>query len=242
MERDPALYPESNHVQWDMDVRFAQPYDDLGRPTTTSATDPAQGLDGFSVTRPGDQNTRLRIMLHLNHYPERVKLTPEFANLLSITEGTKQDIYTAFYNYVKLHGLQDKTDKRLIRLGGDERLKQAAGGYDTLNYKDIPTLLMRYMTVVDPVILPYEVTVSQESVNAEGESPTKAYDLELEMDDMYLRAKMGEVYNHMTPEKSRKVTHLDEEVRLPRIGKQITHPSLVGYKSSTANTYFEGSA
>lgn len=213
MERDPTLYPESNHVQWDMDVRFAQPYDDLGRPTA-SATDAAQALDGFSVMRPGDQNTRLRIMVHLNHHPERVKLDPAFANLLSITEGTKQDIYTAFYNYVKHHGLQDKTDKRLIRLGGDERLKQAAGGYDTLNYKDIPTLLMRFMTVVDPVILPYEVTVGQEGLNADGESPIKAYDLELEMDDMYLRAKMGEVYNHMTPEKSRKVTHLDEEVRL----------------------------
>jgi hypothetical protein len=43
------------------------------------------------------------------------------------------------------------------------------------------------MTIVDPVILLYEVMVSQESINTEEESPIKPYDLELEMDDIWER-------------------------------------------------------
>ena len=134
MDRDASLYADTNHVQWMADPRWIN-YNILGvypsipppsanAPADAAATNPLSGatpLDGFTVTRTGDIPTVLRISIHLNHYPERIKLAPHLAAVLGIHEDTRNNILGAFWHYVKAHGLQDKNDRKLIRM--DDRLK-----------------------------------------------------------------------------------------------------------------------
>lgn len=131
MDRDPSLYADTNHVQWVADPRWSN-YNLLGiYPSVppapagdASAAAPPNGatpLDGFTVTRSGDAPTVLRITVHLNHYPERIKVAPHLAAVLGIHEDTRSNILGAFWHYVKSNGLQDKNDRKLLRL--DERLR-----------------------------------------------------------------------------------------------------------------------
>lgn len=132
MDRDPNVYADSNHVQWTADPRWMS-YNTFGqyppanaKPTPTDTqpnTTPAASapLDGFEVARTGDVPTRLRITIHLNHIPDRIKLSPQLASILCITEDTRSNILNAFWHYVKVQGLQDKNDRKLIRL--DDRLR-----------------------------------------------------------------------------------------------------------------------
>jgi SWI/SNF-related matrix-associated actin-dependent regulator of chromatin subfamily D len=131
MDRDPNLYPDTNHVQWTADPRWSN-YNILGAyvtppsgtDTTTSGASSTSGsapLDGFNITRTGDVPTSLRITIQINHVPERIKLSPHLANILGVQEDTRQNIFGSFWHYVKANGLQDKNDRRLIRL--DEKLR-----------------------------------------------------------------------------------------------------------------------
>jgi SWI/SNF-related matrix-associated actin-dependent regulator of chromatin subfamily D len=131
MDRDPTVYADTNHVQWNADTRWGN-YSLLGvypaipgagETAAPGAASPSGAipLDGFTITRTGDVSTSLRITLNINHIPERIKLSPQLAPVLGIQEDIKANILGAFWNYVKANGLQDKNDRKLIRL--DERLK-----------------------------------------------------------------------------------------------------------------------
>jgi SWI/SNF-related matrix-associated actin-dependent regulator of chromatin subfamily D len=131
MDRDPTVYADTNHVQWTADSRWGN-YNLLGAYTaipgagetaTAGAASPsgATPLDGFTITRTGDVPIGLRVTLNINHIPERIKLSPALAPILGIQEDIKANILGAFWHYVKANGLQDKNDRKLIRL--DERLK-----------------------------------------------------------------------------------------------------------------------
>lgn len=131
MDRDPTVYADTNHVQWNSDPRFAN-YNLLGAyptaPPAAETTIPAaptpsgaNPLDGFTITRTGDVPTMLRITLNINHIPDRIKLSPQLAPILGIQEDIKSNILGAFWHYVKANGLQDKNDRKLIRL--DDRLR-----------------------------------------------------------------------------------------------------------------------
>lgn len=131
MDRDPTIYADTNHVQWGADSRFSNynvfgaypsgPAASTNVDVATNAISGASPLDGFVITRPGDIPTTLRITIHLNHYPERFKVSPMLAALLGVYEDTRSNIAGAFWHYVKSNGLQDKNDRKLIKL--DDRLK-----------------------------------------------------------------------------------------------------------------------
>lgn len=132
MDRDPTVYPDTNHVQW-TDRGGWGSYNAIGvcpppvnkPPGDTSATpsadNPMEGLNGFVLTRTGDVPTRLRVAIHLNHNPERIKVNAPLAAIIGIYEDTRPNILGAFWHYVKSNGLQDKNDRKLIKL--DERLR-----------------------------------------------------------------------------------------------------------------------
>jgi SWI/SNF-related matrix-associated actin-dependent regulator of chromatin subfamily D len=99
-----------------------------GRDSSTSTSNygsstgnPAEGLNGFVLTRLGDASTRLRISLYLNHNPERVKVNGQLAAIIGEYEDTRSNVLNALCHYVKSNGLQDKNDRKLIKL--DDRLQ-----------------------------------------------------------------------------------------------------------------------
>ncbi|KAG8828395.1 SWI/SNF complex component snf12 [Serendipita sp. 401] len=234
MDRDPNVYADTNHVQWTSNPQWNN-YNNLGQfptaPNPVSATETAPPslpagtvpVDGLTVTRLGDAPTALRLTLHLNHSPDRLKVSPQLASIISVYEDTKPNILGAFWHYVKANGLQDKNDRKLIRL--DERLR-GVFKYETLNFQDIPALLIsgQHMAPADPIVLRYELgthcietatggDVDMTSgtgvaaplpggigVDKNGESAITAYDLSLDMDDLWMRSKAADIIMNMQPD------------------------------------------
>lgn len=64
-----------------------------------------------------------RIILHINHQPERFQVRKPLDGLLAMKEGTRAEIMAAAWKLVKVAGAQDKEDGSLIRpLGGLEKV------------------------------------------------------------------------------------------------------------------------
>jgi SWI/SNF-related matrix-associated actin-dependent regulator of chromatin subfamily D len=80
-------------------------------------------LDGFEVLRRGDTSVNCRIILHINHSPERFRVLPTLANLITVKEGTRAEIMAAVWKLVKVAGAQDKDDGSVLRpVGGFEKV------------------------------------------------------------------------------------------------------------------------
>lgn len=73
----------------------------------------------------GDTQTRLRIILHLEHYPDQWKVAPELANIIGVKQESRTGVIGALWNYIKISNLQDKNERRLIRT--DAALKAVSG-------------------------------------------------------------------------------------------------------------------
>ena len=91
------------------------------------------------------------------------------------------------------------------------------GRYESLNFQDITTLLNMHLTPADPIALRYEIgahcidpAISGDvemsdstgvavpkpggiGVDKDGKSGLTVYDVALDMDDLWMRAKAGEV-------------------------------------------------
>ena len=65
--------------------------------------------------------TKVRVAIFLDHYPDQFKVHPELGAILDVKEESRLGIITALWNYIKINNLQDKVDRRVIRL--DDRLK-----------------------------------------------------------------------------------------------------------------------
>jgi SWI/SNF-related matrix-associated actin-dependent regulator of chromatin subfamily D len=78
-------------------------------------------MDGFTIRRTGDSPTKMRVLLYLEHFPEQYKVLPELGSILGIKEDSRIGVIQALWNYIKLQGLQDKVDRKLIR--ADDKLR-----------------------------------------------------------------------------------------------------------------------
>ena len=96
LERDLALYPDGNVVEW---IK------------TTGLAD----TDGFEVKKSGTAaNVPVKIYLNLDYAPEKFKLSEELSQLLGIHTDTKAHVIMALWQYIKIHKLQDADDKKII--------------------------------------------------------------------------------------------------------------------------------
>lgn len=185
LDRDPTLYPDGNIVEW---------------PRAPGAHNPA--MDGFTIRRTGDQPTKIRVVMYLEHFPEQYKVVPELGNILGIKEDSRIGVIQTFWNYIKLQGLQDKVDRRLVR--ADDKLRQIFGT-DTIPFQKIPDLVNRYLVAPDPIILHYMVNPSLPPPDRPS-----AYDVEVKMEDTALRSRMA-VMVQSNKESSQALSKLDEE-------------------------------
>jgi SWI/SNF-related matrix-associated actin-dependent regulator of chromatin subfamily D len=187
LDRDTTLYPDGNIVEW---------------PRVLPANPP---LDGFTVRRMGDQPTKIRIVMHLEHFPEQYRVQPELGNMLGIKEESRVGVIQALWNYIKVQGLQDKVDRRLIR--ADEYLKPILGA-DSMMFQHIPELVNRYLMPPDPVVLHYTVNPAVMPL----ERPS-AWDVEIKMEDVAMKTRMATMVL-ASKESTQELTKLDEEIVL----------------------------
>ncbi|KAG1245416.1 hypothetical protein G6F68_015067 [Rhizopus microsporus] len=104
-------------------------------------------------------NTNCRIILHLDHNPQRYKLSPALSDLLDAKVENKLQIVMGIWNYCKVHKLQDHEDKRIIRC--DNRLAQLFG-YPQVHFSQIPELINQHLTRPDPIVIDYTIRVDKQ--------------------------------------------------------------------------------
>lgn len=187
LDRDPTLYPDGNVVEWPRGPTIQQP------------------LDGFTVRRTGDQPTKVRLIIYLEQTPEQYKVAPDLGNILGIKEESRIGIIQAMWNYIKIHGLQDKTDRRRIR--ADDYLRPIFGG-EGIMFHQLPELVNRYLMPPDPVVIHYSINPAQ----VPPERPS-AWDIELKMEDTSLKNRIM-VTVQSSKDSMADLTKLDDEIAL----------------------------
>lgn len=95
LQRDPALYPHGNVIEWRRPADFVD-------------------TDGFEIKRAGDQEVKCLIHIYIDHRPARYKLHPDLAALLNIQIETRPGVLMALWNYIKTNRLQSPSDRTVI--------------------------------------------------------------------------------------------------------------------------------
>ncbi|KII90186.1 hypothetical protein PLICRDRAFT_138717 [Plicaturopsis crispa FD-325 SS-3] len=186
LDRDQTLYPDGNIVEWP-------------RPGNHPP------LDGFTIRRTGDQPTKIRVVMYVDHFPEQYKVNPELGNILGIKEDSRNGIIQTLWNYIKINSLQDKADRRMIR--ADDRLRPIFGA-DSIMFQHLPEKVNRFLMPPDPIILHYVVNPGV----APPERPF-AWDVEVKTEDSLLKNRMA-VMVQANKESTQDLSKLDDEISL----------------------------
>ncbi|KAF9295206.1 SWI SNF, matrix associated, actin dependent regulator of chromatin, sub d, member 1 [Linnemannia elongata] len=164
LERDSNLYPNGNFVEWHKSANQAD-------------------VDGFEIKRHGDENVKVKVILHVDNSPERFKLSPELADVLAIDLETRPGIMMALWQYIKFHQLQDPEDKRNINC--DQKLATLFG-QPKISFPALPELIGRFLSPPDPIVLEYTVRVDKPY-----HLSSHCYDLDVELDDPTFKSKIS---------------------------------------------------
>jgi len=185
MDRDSRLYPEDVIVEWHKNPAL-----------------PAE--DGFSIRRRGDVSLRVRILLHMDHAPSRFGVANPLGGILGIKQASQMEAITAMWSYIKQHGLQDKNDRRVVR--ADENLRTVFPS-ETILFQNVSELVERYLIPPEPIAIYHTIRVEP------GEhQKTAAWDIQVDVDDTALKAKMSDMLTRLVPSTHSKVSALDEEI------------------------------
>ncbi|CAF1207596.1 unnamed protein product [Rotaria sp. Silwood1] len=181
IELDKDLYGPDNHlVEWH-------------RTNATAET------DGFQVRRPGDQNVKCTILMVLDHSPPQFRLDSRLARLLSLTNGTRQTIIHAMWQYIKTNKLQDSEEREFINC--DSHL-QAIFDCTRIRFSDLPAKLNKLILPSEPIIINHTLCL--------GTDPKKhaCYDIDVEVDDP-VRDSMR---SFLSPQNTHELEELDGKI------------------------------
>lgn len=68
-------------------------------------------FDALDIHRKGSRPVNAKILLQMKELPDKMRLSPQLAELLAIDEATKPAVVQAMWQYIKFYKLQDpKTD------------------------------------------------------------------------------------------------------------------------------------
>ncbi|TPX59521.1 hypothetical protein PhCBS80983_g02396 [Powellomyces hirtus] len=140
LQRDQSLYPDDNIIEW-------------------HKAENGPDCDGFEIKRKGDSDVPAKILIYLDHKPEKYKLSPPLAKLLDIHTDTAANIIIAMWQYVKFQKLQDPDDKRHINC--DEALRNILG-HPRITFAQISELLRPHFSPPDPIVLQYTIRTDKE--------------------------------------------------------------------------------
>jgi len=64
-----------------------------------------------------------RVVLHIDHFPQRFKVLEPLSSLVGTKEGTRAEVMASIWKLVKFTGSQDKDDGSILRpTGGLEKV------------------------------------------------------------------------------------------------------------------------
>ncbi|GKT86810.1 LOW QUALITY PROTEIN: SWI/SNF complex protein [Colletotrichum tofieldiae] len=129
------------------------------KPASLNAAAGAE-FDEFTFKRSGDEIMNITINLHRQEDPERYLLSPELADIVDMTEASRQEAVLAVWEYIKMMGLQEDEEKRNFRC--DELLKKIVNGSDVGIIPNLNDYIQPHLSPLPPVSLPYTVRVDEE--------------------------------------------------------------------------------
>ncbi|RKP07180.1 SWI/SNF complex 60 kDa subunit, partial [Thamnocephalis sphaerospora] len=185
LDRDPALYPDGNFVEWNAPVGAN-----------------AREVDGFEVKRLGDAECHAKIAIHLVQSRDRFKLAEPLAELLGVDVASRIEVVVALWEYIKLNNLADADEKR--RITNDDAL-QKIFGVPVMMFPRIPELLAPLLLPLDPVVIEYTIRVDKHY----HQSPF-AYDVEIEVPDEAGRQRLRTLLVNTAAQKD--IAALDEQI------------------------------
>ncbi|OLN95318.1 SWI/SNF and RSC complexes subunit ssr3 [Colletotrichum chlorophyti] len=141
-------------------------------------------FDEFTFKRSGDETMNIIINLHRQEDPERYLLSPELADIVDMTEASRQEAVLAVWEYIKMMGLQEDEEKRNFRC--DELLRKIVNGSDVGIIPNLNDYIQPHLRPLPPISLPYTVRVDEEF--HKDFQPT-IYDVRVAVDDP-LRSKL----------------------------------------------------
>ncbi|ORX37757.1 chromatin remodeling-related protein [Kockovaella imperatae] len=183
-DRTAPTFPEGNVAEW--------------RPRNLQPP-----LDGFEVSRKGDVNVNCRILLHIEHSPDRFSVLSPLSDLIATKEGTKSEIMGAIWKLIKMVGAQDKEDGTIVRpVGGFEKII----GKDGIAFHKLPEVVGRFLAHPDPVVIPYTIRVDQDF----HLSP-KCFDIPVETEDP-MKSKMASIVSAFEGQEGKEVAAIEDKV------------------------------
>jgi len=147
----------------------------------------------------------MRIVMYLDHFPEQYKIVGDLSNVLGIKEDSRIGVVQALWNYIKLQGMQDKEDRRIVR--ADDALRPIFGA-ETIHFQKLPEVVNRYLTAPDPIILNYSIDPSQPPPERH-----QVWDVEVKTEDGMLKGRMTAMVQ-ASKESSAALAKMDEEIAL----------------------------
>lgn len=161
-------------------------------------------FDALDIHRKGSRPVKAKVMLQVKELPNKMRLSPQLAELLAIDEATKPAIVQAMWQYIKFYKLQDPEDRRMITC--DAGLKKVFN-CDSFTFPQVIALIDPHLKPRLPVVLEYEIQIDKE--NNVGEN---VYDIEIELDHpkKLEMTQMLEKWNDQVPE----IQALDDQIAL----------------------------
>ncbi|EGC30910.1 hypothetical protein DICPUDRAFT_83174 [Dictyostelium purpureum] len=132
--------------------------------------------DGFEIKRNGNQELDVKILMYLDHVPQKYKVLGGLSQLLNIHTDTKPRIILALWHYIKSNTLLDPDTKKITC---DENLKNIFN-LDELQFNQIPQLLREHLSPPDPLEFNYTLHLSGDPKDYE-----QAYDIQVEVDEPF---------------------------------------------------------
>ncbi|KAM9957459.1 hypothetical protein ACTFIR_009564 [Dictyostelium discoideum] len=130
--------------------------------------------DGFEIKRNGNQEVDIKILMYLDHVPQKYKVLGGLSQLLNIHTDTKPRIILALWHYIKSNTLLDAETKKITC---DENLKNIFS-LEELQFNQIPQLLREHLSPPDPLEFQYTLHLSGDAKDYE-----QAYDIQVEVDE-----------------------------------------------------------
>lgn len=126
------------------------------------------------------------------------------ADIINVTEDTRVGVLSAFWNYIKVNGLQDKTRSAIVKM--DAKLMPVMG-FQEVAFANLPEVINQFLLPADPITLYHTISVEQPSV-----SNMQAFDIDIDLDDVSLKQKISQTLLMYSNEAQTSISALDDEV------------------------------
>jgi len=166
VELDDKLYPENNLIEWQRNERD-------------------QPAHGFEISRKGKEECQVRMFFDVNHQPELFKLSVPLSRLLGVSTDTRSGVFLGVWQYIKKMGLQNPTDRTIVRMDAGLKSLLAAqnnsNGADMVKLHHLYDVVKSHLAPPDRLEIVYNIKLSGDVIDNQD-----CYDIQINMEDTLL--------------------------------------------------------